>query len=97
MTGGIEKVSASHRRSPSACSRGDRLPDVALLAAWVIADDNFSDYTIAIVSGFALIVAAIQFALWRTWRRNRDPDTFTKDRGSFADWASGEFEPGSIA
>jgi hypothetical protein len=63
-----------------------------VLAAWVIADDSYSDYILAVISGFALVVAAIPFALWQTWRRNRDRSTVPKDRESFADWASGEFE-----
>jgi hypothetical protein len=62
-----------------------------VLAAWAIADDSYSSYIITIVSGFALIAAAIPLALWRTWRRNRNRQT-PGDGGSFADWASGEFE-----
>ena len=80
----------------------DRLPPVVYaalgglvlwlaLAAWGFAGPGYADFSLAVVTGFLMMVIAIPFVLWRVWRANSDPDSHG-GREPFAAWAAGDFE-----
>jgi hypothetical protein len=62
-----------------------------VLAAWGFAGPGYSDLSLAIITGFFLMVLGIPFLLWRVWRANRDP-AMSDERLPLADWASSQFE-----
>jgi hypothetical protein len=61
-----------------------------VLAVWGFASDGYTDYLLAIVSGFMLIFVAIPATLWLMARRHQDP--IEGDRASFRGWAAGEVD-----
>ncbi len=61
------------------------------VAGWGLAGAGYADLSLAVVSGFFLIVLAIPFLLWRVWRASGDPQS-ESEREPFADWAAGDFE-----
>jgi hypothetical protein len=71
----------------------------AWLALWIwigFADTGYTEFLLAVVSGFFLIVAVIPLAIWHTWRKHSGE---TPGNGeSLRDWAAHEFdiEPGPM-
>jgi hypothetical protein len=62
------------------------------LSVWGFAGDGYTDYLLAVVSGFVFIAVALPNVLWRLWRKDQGPDTGRKNKESFRDWASDEFD-----
>jgi hypothetical protein len=62
-----------------------------ILSVWGFATDGYTDYLLAVVSGFIFIAVALPYALWRVWRRAQS-DAVRRDRTPFHEWASGEFD-----
>ncbi|MEJ0079335.1 MAG: hypothetical protein WDO17_28660 [Alphaproteobacteria bacterium] len=60
------------------------------LAAWGFAGPGYADLSLAVVTGFLVIVIAIPFVLWRVWRANAEERA--DDRMSFGEWKSSQFE-----
>ena len=60
------------------------------LAAWGFAGPGYADLSLAVVTGFFIIVIAIPFVLWRVWRANSSPSE--RKREPFAEWAARDFE-----
>jgi hypothetical protein len=61
------------------------------LSVWGFATDGYTDYLLAVVSGFIFIAVALPYALWRVWRKAQS-DAVRRDRTPFHEWASGEFD-----
>ena len=62
------------------------------LAVWAFAWDRYTEYLLAIVSGFVFIAVVIPLALFRMGRKHPasdEPSAQTTE--SFRDWAEGEF------
>jgi hypothetical protein len=60
-----------------------------VLSVWGFASDGYTDYLLAVVSGFVVIAVAIPLVLSRIARkRPNKPEERTKSLG---DWAAGEF------
>ena len=62
-----------------------------VIAAWGFAGAGYADLSLAIVTGFFIVVIAIPFVLWRVARAN-DPETAADEPQKFSEWASGQFE-----
>jgi hypothetical protein len=62
------------------------------LAAWGFAGSGYADFSLAVVTGFLLIVIAIPFVLSRVGRANGQADAAPERRDNFADWTAGQFE-----
>ena len=63
-----------------------------VLSVWGFAGGGYTDFLLAVVSGFVFIAVALPYTLWRVWRKNQGPDAARENRESFRDWASGEFD-----
>jgi hypothetical protein len=63
-----------------------------VLSVWSFAGGGYTDFLLAVVSGFVFIAVAIPHALWRVWRKNQGSDAAGENGESFRDWASGEFD-----
>jgi hypothetical protein len=61
------------------------------IAAWGFATDGYTDYLLAVVSGFILIAVGLPYALSRIWRKTHPREAVDQDRKSFGEWASGQF------
>ena len=59
------------------------------LAAWGFAGLGYADFSLAVVTGFLIVVIAIPVVLWRVWRANTDGP---HERMSFREWKSSQFE-----
>jgi hypothetical protein len=44
-----------------------------VVSAWGFATDGYTDYLLAVVSGFILIAVALSYVLWRVWRKPKVP------------------------
>ncbi len=69
------------------------------LALWMwvgFADTGYTEFLLAVVSGFFLIAAAIPLAIWHMWKKHSG-DAGGKGE-SLRDWASNDFdiEPGPM-
>jgi hypothetical protein len=64
-----------------------------VLSVWEFAGDGYTDYLLAVVSGFIFIAVALPYALSRVWRK-RSPDAAQRNREGFREWASGDFDTG---
>jgi hypothetical protein len=65
------------------------------LAVWAFAWDSYTDYLLAIVSGFVLLAVILPLALWRMGRKHpASDDAGPQTTESFRDWAAGEFGAG---
>jgi len=62
-----------------------------VLSAWGFATDGYTDYLLAVVSGFIFIAVALPYALSRVWRRSRRREAADQDGKHFGEWASGQF------
>jgi len=70
----------------------------AWLALWIwigFADTGYTEFLLAVVSGFFLMVAAIPLAIWHMWRKHSGE---SDDHESLRDWASHDvnIEPGPM-
>jgi hypothetical protein len=64
-----------------------------ILSVWTFASDGYTDYLLAIVSGFILIFVALPLVLSRVSRdEDTGPDERSAPRRSFRNWASCEFD-----
>lgn len=65
-----------------------------VLSVWGFATDGYTDYLLAVVSGFILIAVALPYVLWRVWRKAQGPDAARGParQEEFQAWASGEFD-----
>jgi hypothetical protein len=65
-----------------------------VVSAWGFATDGYTDYLLAVVSGFILIAVALSYVLWRVWRKAQgpDPERGTARQEEFQQWVSGEFD-----
>jgi hypothetical protein len=64
-----------------------------VLSVWGFAGDGYTDYLLAVVSGFVFVAVTIPYLLWRVVRRGQRPDAAAPPI-SFRDWSSGEFATG---
>lgn len=60
------------------------------LASWGFAGAGYADLSLAVVTGFLIMVIAIPLVLWRVWRANSGPSE--RKHKPFADWMAGDFE-----
>jgi len=60
------------------------------LAAWGFAGAGYADLSLAVITGFLIVVMAIPYVLWRVWRANTDGEPEKQIR--FGEWSAGEFE-----
>ena len=60
------------------------------IAAWGFAGPGYADFSLAVVTGFLIVVIAIPVVLWRVWRANSGSEP-EKPIG-FAAWTSSQFE-----
>jgi hypothetical protein len=60
-----------------------------VLSIWAFGDSGYSEFLLAVVSGFFLMVVAIPFALWRMWRKHAG---VRQDDEPLRDWAAHEFD-----
>lgn len=64
-----------------------------VIAIWIgFAGSFYTDYLLAVVTGFIFISIAVPVVAWTVWRRNRGHAT--KHRETFSDWASSEIDIG---
>ena len=63
-----------------------------MLAVWAFASDGYTDYLLAVVSGFVFLAVVLPLTLWRVGRKHRGLDAAPKQ--SFRDWAAGDFNTG---
>jgi len=63
-----------------------------IVSVWEFAGGGYVDYLLAIVSGFFLMVLAMIYALWRTWRKQQAPGVSLSTPKSFRRWASDELD-----
>lgn len=86
----------SHRLHPRVYTAMAMLAGWIAVAVWAFGTDSYSDYLLAIVSGFIFIVVALAYVLSRVG--TRDPGAPPRERAretereSFRDWALGEFD-----
>jgi hypothetical protein len=59
------------------------------LAAWGFAGAGYADLTLAVVTGFLIMVIAIPYVLWRVWRANTGAP---ENPVGFGEWSAGQFE-----
>src|SRR5262245_20925602 len=65
------------------------------LAVWAFAWDSYTDYLLAIVSGFVSLAVILPLALWRMGRKHpASDDADPQPKESFREWAAGEFSAG---
>jgi hypothetical protein len=64
------------------------------LAVWAFAWDSYTDYLLAIVSGFIFIAVILPLALFRMGRKHPASDDGPRAEESFRDWAAREFGAG---
>jgi hypothetical protein len=91
-----------HRRDRPASDRLHPLVYMAIVglalwfvvSVWGFATDGYTDYLLAVVSGFILIAVALPPALWRVWRKaqGRDAAGGPARQEDFQQWASSEFD-----
>jgi len=60
-----------------------------VLSVWSFAGSGYTDFLLAVVSGFVFIAVAVPYVLWRVGRK--DPGRAAEGE-SFRDWAAGEFD-----
>ncbi len=66
-----------------------------ILAAWgFFSDAGYSGLVLMIVTGFAIMILAVPYELWRLWRRERDhvPQRLPEARRPFLEWAHGRLD-----
>jgi hypothetical protein len=65
-----------------------------VVSVWGFATDGYTDYLLAVVSGFILIAVTLLYVLWRVWRKAQGPDAArgTVRQEEFQQWVSGEFD-----
>src|SRR5436190_6463169 len=61
-----------------------------VLSIWGFADGGYTEFLLAVVSGFFLMAAAIPFAIWHMWRKHAG--AAAGDQESLRDWSSHDFE-----
>jgi len=61
-----------------------------VVSVWGFAGAGYTDYLLAVVSGFIFIAVAIPFMLWLNWRRGNEEAR--AHGGTFREWASGDFD-----
>lgn len=61
-----------------------------VLAAWGFSGPGYSDLSLAVVTGFFIIVIGIPVVLWRVWRASMDGEP--EQTIGFGEWSAGEFE-----
>ncbi len=66
-------------------------------AVWAFGSDSYTDYLLAIVSGFIFVVIALAYVLSRVGTRDPGARTLRKTEAAqqeetFRDWALGEFD-----
>jgi len=71
---------------------------ILLLVFWIwvgFADTGYTEFLLAVVSGFFLMFAAIPLAIWHMWRKHSGE---ADDHESLRDWGAHEFniEPGPM-
>lgn len=72
---------------------------ILFLVFWIwvgFADSGYTEFLLAVVSGFFLMVAAIPLVIWNTWRKHSGDASGEGER--LRDWAAHEFdiEPGPM-
>ncbi len=60
-----------------------------VLAAWGFAGGGYTDFLLAVVSGFLFFAIALPY---RVWRKSQGADAVRESSGSFLDWTSGDFD-----
>jgi len=62
------------------------------LAAWTFADDSYTDYILAIVTGFALTAVGLPLILSRVGRTSADSKPRAHRSEPLREWMQGDFE-----
>jgi hypothetical protein len=63
-----------------------------VLSAWGFASDGYTDYLLAVVSGFIVIAVGIPLVLSRIGRKHQRPKQAKERSESLGEWAAGEFD-----
>ena len=64
-----------------------------VLSAWVLFDrQRDTELPLVMVSVLLFIAVLTPYALWRVWRRDREPRLVRENAGAFSDWAFGQVE-----
>ena len=63
-----------------------------MLAVWAFAWDGYTDYLLAVVSGFVFMAVVLPLTLWRVGRKHPGADAAPTEL--FRDWAAREFNTG---
>ena len=63
-----------------------------VLSVWAFAANAYTDYLLAVVSGFIAVALAIPAALWHTWRKQQDGEGGHPSGTSLRDWAARDFQ-----
>jgi hypothetical protein len=61
-----------------------------VFSIWAFADGGYTEFLLAVVSGFFLMAAAIPFAIWHMWRKHAAGRQ--QDHESLRDWSSHDFD-----
>jgi hypothetical protein len=73
---------------------------LAISAAWLVvsawiffgSEGHYAGYSVAVVTGFFTVAAAIPWIMWRVARNNVGADETDLERTTFPDWWNGEVE-----
>lgn len=64
-----------------------------VLSAWALFDrQRDTELPLVMVSVLLFIAVLTPYALWRVWRRDREPRSVRENAGAFSDWAFGQVE-----
>ena len=65
-----------------------------VVSAWVFfgSQGYYAAFSVAVVTGFFLMAAAIPFVLWRVWRNNSEQGRADPPKAAFSDWWRGKVD-----
>jgi hypothetical protein len=61
-------------------------------AAWGFAGTSYTEYLLAVVSGFFLLAVTLPWALWRTWSGNSQGNRDDRLQSRLRIWSASDFE-----
>ncbi|HVV60313.1 MAG TPA: hypothetical protein VHD14_01005 [Pseudolabrys sp.] len=64
-----------------------------VISVWALFDRGpYMALTVVVITGFFLMLAALPFLIWRTWRKAGGSEDSPGRANSFQDWTHGEFQ-----
>jgi hypothetical protein len=63
-----------------------------VVSVWGFGGDGYTDYLLAVVTGFMVIAVAIPLVLWRIGRKQQRPTQVKERSKPLGEWAAGEFD-----